>query len=85
MHKDVSVLFSAARAKQITTNNAKTNVFPANFGFGDFLLVRPAQKNKGHKLNFSWKGPRRIVGVERKLVFNVESLLVGRREHVHGR
>lgn len=60
-HKDVSERVNSVRARKILEHNAKTNVLPANFGEGDFVLVRRAQKNKGHELPFLWKAPRGIV------------------------
>lgn len=84
MHKDVSERCDSARARQILKHNAKTNVLPANFAVGDMVLVRRAQK-KGHKLQFVWKGPRRISRVKSKWVFEVEDLIEKKLETVHAR
>lgn len=85
MHKDVGERLDAARAREIIKHNAKTNVLPANFTVGDFVLVRRAQKNKGHKLQFLWRGPRRITKAISKWVFEVEDLVDHKREAVHAR
>lgn len=85
MHKDVNERVDAERARQILKHNAKTNVLPANFTVGDFVLVRRAQKCKGHKLQFLWRGPRRITTAINKWVFEVQGLVDKKREVVHAR
>lgn len=82
MHRDVGGRVSAARARAVAAHNSKTNVQAANFETGDFVLVRRAQK-KGHKLQFVWRGPRRIVAVNSGWVYQVEDLVNGRKETVH--
>ena len=53
-----------------------------NFEVGDFVLVRKAQ-NKGHKLSFRWRGPRRITRVIADTVYEVTSLFDEHSEVVH--
>ena len=85
MHKDVAERVNQARAKAILKHNMNTNVLPANFQIGDFVLVREAQVSKGHKLQFLWKEPRRVTRAVSKWVFEVEGLIGRKRELVHAR
>ena len=85
MHKEVAERVSQARAKAILKHNMETNVLPANFHEGDFVLVRKAQISKGHKLQFLWMGPKRVVRTVSKWVFEVEGLIDQKRELVHAR
>ena len=82
LHKVVSERMAAARAKNILRHNEKTNVLPANFEVGDFVLVRRAQ-SKSHNLSFKWRGPRRICGVRSPFVFEVRDLVENKTELVH--
>lgn len=84
MHRELAASIGAARRRQIEDHNKRCGVKPVNFGKGDFVLVRRAQK-KGHKLAFRWRGPRRVVDVRGDLVFEVESLVDKARENVHAR
>ncbi len=70
--------------RQVQRHNEKTNIQPINFSLGDFVLVRCAQK-KGHKLQLSWRGPRRISKVISAWVFEVEDLNSSKKEIVHAR
>lgn len=84
MHRNVKGLVSKSRARAVAKHNAKTNVQAANFGKGDFVLVRRAQR-KGHKLQFVWRGPRRVTEVKSAWVCEVEDLIHRKRETVHAR
>ena len=85
MHKEVAEGVNQARAKAILKHNMNTNVLPANFQIGDFVLVREAQVSKGHKMQFLWKGPRKVTRAVSKWVFEVEGLIGQKRELVHAR
>ena len=70
MHKKTAELVCKERRKQIEAHNKKTNIIQPKFTVGDFVLARRAH-DKGHKLNFRWMGPRRVVKVCRDLVYEV--------------
>lgn len=53
-----------------------------NFEVGDFFMVRRAS-SKGHKLQFRWIGPRRVVGVVSELVYDVDDLQGGPAQRIH--
>ena len=82
MHKETAARVTKARRKQIEAHNRRTNIIQPNFEVGDFVLVRRAQ-DKGHKLNFRWLGPRRVVKVYSDLVYDVAKRNGGGIEHVH--
>ena len=67
MHKSVNNVVSRNRARQIKAHNKRTNIVAPSFSIGDFVLVRRGQ-DKGHKMNFRWLGPRRILNAESDLV-----------------
>lgn len=82
MHKETAERLTLALKKQIDAHNKRTNIITPFFCVGDFVLVRRAQ-DKGHKLNFRWQGPRRIVKVHSDLVYDVAKLNGGEIEKVH--
>ena len=84
MHRDVKQRAESSKKRKVEEHNRKTNVKPVNFHAGDFVLVRAAV-SKGHKLQFIWTGPRRIVSVTSDLVYEVEDLLDSKRATVHAR
>ena len=59
MHRELQGLTSASRRRKTIAHNKQTGVQAVNFEVGDFVLVRRANK-AGHKLQFTWQGPRRI-------------------------
>lgn len=75
---------SKSRAKAVAKHNARTNVQAANFQIGNFVLVRRAQR-KGHKLQFVWRGPRRLTAVKSDWVYEVQDLPQAKRGTVHAR
>ena len=84
MHREVVVISSAQRKRHVELHNRKTNVRSINLQVGDFVLVRKA-KSSGHKLDFTWRGPRRVTECRSDSVYEVENLLSGKREIVHSR
>ena len=60
-------------------HNARTKIQAANFGRGDFVLVRRGQ-HEGHKLKFVWRGPRRITAVKYASVYEAKDLRKKKRE-----
>ena len=82
MHKDVKGLVTKRRQQPSKAHNKKTNIQPVDFSNGDFVLVRTAGK-RGHKLGFTWRGPRRVVNTINPLVYEVEHFKTEARETVH--
>lgn len=74
IHKEVSGLVSDSLKKATDKHNKKTNVQKDNFRVGDFVLVRRAHK-KGHKLQFMWRGSRKILSVKSEWVYEVVDIL----------
>ena len=84
VHREVQQRSDGSRDKSVAVHNARTNVQPLKLAIGDFVLVRAATK-RGHKLQFAWNGPRRIVGAVSEWVYIVENLISKKRENVHAR
>ncbi len=82
MHKNAQTTISKNRLRQIRHHNKQTNIVAPNFTIGDFVLVRSPQK-KGHKMQFRWIGPRRIVSTVSELVYDVAKLDGKDVERVH--
>ena len=70
--------------RAIEEHNSRKGVQPVKFGRGYFVLVRRAV-DRGHKLNYRWVGPRRVLSELSPLVFEVEDLVSVQTEHVHAR
>lgn len=84
MPREVGARADAARKRQVELHNRRKNMQPLNISVGDFVLVRRAV-SAGHKLNFKWTGPRRVITAKSELVFEVEDLLQRKSEAVHAR
>ena len=84
MHRDVSDRVDARRRRAIADHNERTGVQPVNFARGDFVLVRRAVDH-GHKLNYRWVGPRRVLAEISPLVFETEDMVTGQVERAHAR
>ena len=84
MHRKVAETNGIARERAVKRHNMRTNVRATNFIEGDFVLVR-TKGSTGHKLQFKWRGPRRITNVVSDLVYEVENLITKKRETVHAR
>ncbi len=82
MHREVAGLVTASRKRSVDAHNRRTNIKTIDFSPGDFVLVRRALSS-GHKLQFTWRGPRRVTSAKSNWVFEVEDLLSGKRELVH--
>ena len=85
MHKDVGAFSSKKRSQAVASHNRKTNVRPANFTEGDFVLRGILQRERTHKPSLKWMGPYRVLECRSDYIFLVESLLNGKKEEVHGR
>ena len=76
MHKDVAKRMDIhAKENFIKAHNKKLNIQSVKRSIGGVVLVRVAGK-KGHKLEFNWRGPRRITN-------EVENLSDGAKEIPH--
>ena len=84
MHREVATRSNHSRRRSVEAHNRKTNLQPINFSTGDFVLVR-RPTSKGHKLQFKWMGPRRVLQATSNQVFEVEDLITGKKEVVHAR
>ena len=89
MHRNTAATLNTARGKKVERHNRMTNIsrasyIGATFHIGDFVLVRRPQP-KGHKLQFLWRGPRRVTSVKSEWVYQVEPLDGGKAELVHAR
>lgn len=73
-----------ADKKSVKKHNKQTNIAVPGFQKGDFVLVRIPQ-NKGHKIQFMWKGPKQIHDISHNLICEIEDLLTGSKEFVHAR
>jgi hypothetical protein len=73
----------ATREAAIKKHNDKTHVRPPNFQVGDDVLVAEHRKSGVSKLQFKWKGPRRVASVESDHVFVVENLLTKELKAAH--
>ena len=82
MHSHVTEAVSNIRARAIRWHNRCTNVHDTNFVVGDFVLVRSLSKG-GHKLQLTWRGPRRINMVISDLAYEIENILSKKCETVH--
>ena len=82
LHRKLSEDLSESRRRAVDAHNRKTNVVACNFEVGDFVLVRRS-KPGGHKLQFAWQGPRRIVDIKSPWVYEVQDLIEGKSAIVH--
>ena len=79
MRREVVVISSAQRKRNVELYNRKTNVRSINLQVGEFVLVRKVRSSE-HKLDFTWRGRRRVTECRSDSVYEVENLLSGRRE-----
>ena len=84
MHRKLSSDISKSRERAIKAHNRRTNVPDVSFDVGDYVLVRRT-KPGGHKLQFAWQGPRRVVSVKSPWVYEVCDLIHGKKETVHAK
>ena len=84
MHTDVNESATSALKKQVDTHNRRTKVQKAHFEIGDFVLVRRTRPG-GHKLTFSWCGPRRVTEIKSEWVCVVQNILNGKKAAIHTR
>jgi hypothetical protein len=71
------------RKAAIQRHNDKTFVSSPNFQVGDYVLVAEHRKSGVSRLQFKWKGPRRVASVESDYVFVVENLLMEELKAAH--
>ncbi len=85
MHKDVAERSSKKRQAAVDSHNRKTGVRPIHFTEGDFVLRGLLQRERGRKPALRWKGPFRVTTCKSDYIFEVEDLITGRKQDVHGR
>ncbi len=82
LHQECSDVSTQRRQQARDRHNRKRHVKRPNFEIGDYVLVANLLRN-GNKLNATWKGPKRIVGVVETLEFEVQDMLPPFQVHVH--
>jgi len=82
IHRKVGERLTKNRKRDIKHHNQKTNIIYPNFNIGDLVLIRCASE-KGHKLKFKWKGPRRVMGSIHEMVYLIQDLITQKQEQVH--
>lgn len=63
--------------------NRKTNIPACNYHTGDFALVF-RDNRRGYKRFYEWVGPMRVVSAKSAHVFEIEDLVLRRREVANG-
>jgi ribosomal protein S17 len=81
MHAQVAEKATRDRKAAIQKHNYKKHVRSPNFQVGDYVLA--AEHRGVSKLQFKWKGPRRVASVESDYVFVVENLLTKELNAAH--
>jgi hypothetical protein len=71
IHAQVAEKATRDRKAAIQKHNDKTHVRSPNFRVGDYVLVAEHRKSGRSKLQFKWKGPRRVASVESDYVLVV--------------
>lgn len=61
IHREITGLVFAARAKRTEAHNKRTNVRPCNLDVVDYVLWGTSQHGRLPKLTIRWKGPYQIV------------------------
>ncbi len=85
MHKDVAELSSKKRQAALDSRNYKTGVRPVNFIEVYFVLRCLLQRERGRRPGLRWKRPFRVTACKSDYIFEVEDLITGRKQDVHGR
>lgn len=85
MHKAVSDISTAKRRKEVEAHNRRTNVRPANFEVGDYVLKGVMTKDRVKKLSLRWGGPYKVTECRSEYIFVIEDMLTKKKEEAHGR
>lgn len=85
MHREVATVSTDTRRKHIEAHNRRTNVRPANFAVGDFVLKGVMSKDRVKKPSLRWRGPYRVTQCRSEYIFEIEEILTKKREEAHGR
>jgi hypothetical protein len=73
---------AAARARRHATNEAvRSRLQAPDFEIGDYVLQ--LSRDRRHKLQMKWLGPRRVVDTVNDLVYVIEDLLTSERSVAH--
>lgn len=70
MHKEVEAAVTRSRMSQIRAHSKRINIAQPNISVDDFVVVRRPKKTEQNS-QFLWSGPRRIIGVQSSLVYQV--------------
>lgn len=85
MHKSITANSDAKRKSAVDCHNRKTGVRPINFDVGDFVLRGILQREVSSKPSLKWKGPFRVTECRSEYIFQIEDLITGGKQDVHGR
>lgn len=85
MHIDVATRSSGNRELDVAAHNWKTNVRPISFTTGDFVLRGLRHHERGQKPSLKWEGPFRVESCISDYIFNIETIISGKKEKSHGR
>jgi hypothetical protein len=83
IHAQVAENATRDRKAAIQKHNDNTHERSPNFQEGDYVLVAGHRKSGVSKLQWKWKGPRRVASVESGYVFVVENLLTKEFKAAH--
>jgi hypothetical protein len=83
IHAQVAEKAMRDRKAAIKKHNDKTLVRSPNLQVGDYVLVAEHRRSSTSKLQFKWKGLRRVASVESDYVFVVENLLTKELKVAH--
>ena len=83
MHRNIQESTGRRRNNAVEAHNRHTNVRPANFSLGDFVLK--GETKSGPKLRRKWTGPYLVTQCQSKFLFTVKDLIDGKTYTAHGR
>lgn len=84
MHKDVRSRADAARRSRRKSHDRRKGVNACNFDIGDFVLRGAVRKGTGRKMAIHWNGTHRVMRILSDHLYELENLISGKRETVHG-
>ncbi|KAH9146687.1 hypothetical protein AeRB84_009457 [Aphanomyces euteiches] len=83
MHKQLSSVNAAKRAKSRKLYEKKRGVEPAQFVVGDYVLYRDVWAHSRAKLRTKWCGPAEVVKVTSNWLYDVRNLITGDVREAH--
>ncbi|KAF0726139.1 hypothetical protein Ae201684P_020252 [Aphanomyces euteiches] len=83
MHKQLSSVNAAKRAKSRKLYEKQRGVEPAQFVVGDYVLYRDVWAHSRAKLRTKWFGPAEVVKVTSNWLYDVRNLITGDVREAH--